>query len=514
MWSTALLLVAVVEASWEKETQPRWGPPPPPGWNPPPPQWPNYPPPPPPMKRQNDTGYLPPARGYYPPTNYYGWQQPPPPVSVAPPFQSERDRRLIAEEEAKRKEEAKKRDARRLLVTRFPDVDEPTRERFLKARKFDVEEASQMLEASQRWRRAYGCPVDPSTIGHQLALGTIFTAGKDYDGNPVLYHLGGGLPNSATNDQVTLAARAAVFWMEKALTEAGANGKVTVVVIRDAAFNNDRNRPARGFGSLRYPRHLAKILQNNFPESLAKAVVFPADPWFSTLWKVASRFVDVETRAKIHLVANRNDLLKYIPYDQLLTFLGGGNPYRFDITHVIPNYPTIRYLQPLPPPQRPMPPQQRPPPPRMPPPQGQRPPVAMQPQRPYPPQQQWGPPPTWGREPPPPPDKRPPPPPPPPPKDQQHQQQQQQQQQQQHQQQHQQQQQQQRPGPNNAPPPNQRPPPSDFPAYPPPYAFPPGSAPPPGSYPPPPPPGSDPYNRRGAGAPPPPRQQQQPNSYW
>uniref|UniRef100_A0A7S3NKY8 CRAL-TRIO domain-containing protein n=1 Tax=Aureoumbra lagunensis TaxID=44058 RepID=A0A7S3NKY8_9STRA len=278
-----------------------------------------------------------------PTMDYYEWQ------------------RQQQEAEEKARAEAKKQEAIRWMAARFPSVDEKLREKFLVARKYEAVEASQMLEASLRWRRAYGCPVDPVPIAHQLALGTIFMAGRDYDGHPIVYHIGGGLPGTATEAQVALAARAAVFWMERA-TRYSPDGKVTVVVIRDAAFPG-KPQP-RGLGSLRYPRHLAKILEANFPESLAKAVIYPGDGWFSTIWRVASRFVDAETRNKIHLVGNKRDLLKYVPHDQLLAFLGGANFYRFDVNSIIPNFPQTRYL-PGPPGSQP-PPQQTPSPPRLP----------------------------------------------------------------------------------------------------------------------------------------------------
>ena len=185
-----------------------------------------------------------------------------------------------------------------------------------------------MLGASMRWRRAYGCPVDPSPIAHQLALGTVFTAGADYEGHPVLYHFGPGVGPNASPQQVALAARAAVYWMEKAVAKSP-DGKVVVVVVRDLTAPK-----GGGLNKLAYPRELAKILELNFPESLAKAVIVPADGWFRGLWGVASRFVDAKTRSKIHLLPDHRDLLKHVPYQELLAHLGGGSRHRFSLADV------------------------------------------------------------------------------------------------------------------------------------------------------------------------------------
>lgn len=321
-----------------------------------------------------------------------------------PTAEEEQKRRI--EEERRRKEEEEAA-AMREMQMRFQGIDERHIVKFLKARKFDVEAASQMLGASLRWRRAYGCPVDPVPIAHQLALGAIFEAGVDYDGHPIIYHFSSGLGTNPTADQVALAARAAVYWMERA-TAKSKDGKVTVVVVRDvalrAAMGDTHQSGGGGFSNLRYPRHLAKILEANFPESLHRAVVYPADAWFSTLWKVASRFIDADTRNKIALVGDRSELLKYIPYNQLLHMLSGANPYRFSLDHIQPGLhqrlfpphpyfprrpkalPSLDYRptnqlpppppwqqqqqqqQPPPPPPPPLPPQQQQPPTNMPPP--------------------------------------------------------------------------------------------------------------------------------------------------
>lgn len=289
-------------------------------------------------------------------------------------WQQEQEEKRQKEEERRRKEEEKAAALREMQI-RFRSVgDDVMLKKFLKARKYDVEAASQMLGASLRWRRAYGCPIDPVPIAHQLALGAVFESGLDYDGHPVIYHFSSGLGPNPSADQVALAARAAVYWMEKA-TKKSKDGKVTVVVVRDIALRNAQQGGGGGgggFTNLRYPRHLAKILEANFPESLKRAVVYPADSWFSTLWKVASRFVDADTRAKIALVTDRSELLKYIPYNQLLRTLGGANPYRFSLDHVAPGlqqrlysnyFPHQPRALPPPPPPPPQSYQQQPPPP-------------------------------------------------------------------------------------------------------------------------------------------------------
>ena len=79
-------------------------------------------------------------------------------------------------------------------------------------------------------------------------------------------------------------------------------------------------------GRLAYPRELAKILELNFPEALAKACVVPADGLFRGLWGVASRFVDEKTRQKINLLADQRELLRFVPYQELLQSLGGATP--------------------------------------------------------------------------------------------------------------------------------------------------------------------------------------------
>ncbi|KAJ1458791.1 CRAL-TRIO domain-containing protein [Pelagophyceae sp. CCMP2097] len=292
------------------------------------------------------------------------------------------------------------------MRSRFPpNVEDATLKRFLLARQGDAEPAAAMLEASLRWRRAYGCPVDPNAVAHQLALGTLFRAGSDYEGRPVLYHFG-SVPPNATPEQIALAVRAAVFWMDVA-TAASPDGKVTVVICRNPQA---AHRP-----SLAYPRQLAKILELNFPESLHKAVIWPCDVGFKTLWGIASRFVDAKTRNKIALVTDAPEITKFVPRAELLTFLGGANRYQFQLSHVPGLHPDYARMQQQQMPQIQAPPQQMPPqmqqmPPQMqqqqqpryaPPPQGM-PPQGMPPQGPPPQyaQKQYSQPPQYSQQPP------------------------------------------------------------------------------------------------------------------
>ena len=89
------------------------------------------------------------------------------------------------EQRKQREEQEKQQNSERAMWTlkqRFPGESQKTLERFLTARKDDADAASEMLGASLRWSRAYGFPVEPTQIAHQLAQGTIFSKGKDYEG--------------------------------------------------------------------------------------------------------------------------------------------------------------------------------------------------------------------------------------------------------------------------------------------------------------------------------------------
>ncbi|KAH8059145.1 hypothetical protein JL722_5699 [Aureococcus anophagefferens] len=306
LFKATIVSAIAVEASYNQAPPP---PPPPGAWGPPPPppqgygqQQPPYgAPPPPPHQR----GPPPPAEqqwyspGYGPADGAQSWQQP----------QRDTEEQRAARE-AREKEQARER-ALWTLKQRFPGLEDTTYAKFLTARNDDADAASEMLGASMR-----------------LALGTVFTAGADYEGHPVLYHFGPGVGPNASPQQVALAARAAVYWMEKAVAKSP-DGKVVVVVVRDLTAPK-----GGGLNKLAYPRELAKILELNFPESLAKAVIVPADGWFRGLWGVASRFVDAKTRSKIHLLPDHRDLLKHVPYQELLQHLGGGSRHRFSLADV------------------------------------------------------------------------------------------------------------------------------------------------------------------------------------
>ncbi|KAK7232675.1 hypothetical protein SO694_00035353 [Aureococcus anophagefferens] len=165
---------------------------------------------------------------------------------------------------------------------RFPGLEDTTYAKFLTARNDDADAASEMLGASMRWRRCTGR---------------------------------------------ARAERAAAYWMEKAVAKSP-DGKVVVVVVRDLTAP----KGGGGLNKLAYPASSPRSSSSTSP-SLAKAVIVPADGWFRGLWGVASRFVDAKTRSKIHLLPDHRDLLKHVPYQELLQ-LGGGSRHRFSLADV------------------------------------------------------------------------------------------------------------------------------------------------------------------------------------
>ena len=79
-------------------------------------------------------------------------------------------------------------------------------------------------------------------------------------------------------------------------------------------------------------RRIAPVFQDNFPERLHKALIYPGTTLAQTLWGMVQYFLNPVTRAKISVVPQRKDeaqrreeFARYIPGDQLIGELGGAN---------------------------------------------------------------------------------------------------------------------------------------------------------------------------------------------
>lgn len=206
--------------------------------------------------------------------------------------------------------------------------------RFLRARKWDVAAAKQMLAECERWRRDFGVDelVAHFNFEEKKQVDEIypqFYHKTDKEGRPVYIERLGtvdiGKLRKITTEQRQL--QCLVFEYEKMLkerfpkcSEAIGHPVETSCTILDLS----------GVGLLQfyqvqgYVQKAAHIGQNYYPETMGKFYIVNA-PWlFSKVWGVIKPWLDPVTVAKIHIPSDaKKALLEQIPAENLPYDLGG-----------------------------------------------------------------------------------------------------------------------------------------------------------------------------------------------
>ncbi|XVF66743.1 hypothetical protein PTKIN_Ptkin10aG0062100 [Pterospermum kingtungense] len=202
------------------------------------------------------------------------------------------------------------------------DVDDLTIRRFLRARDLDIEKASTMFLKYLSWRRTF-MPrgfISESEISTQLPHNKLFMQGLDKQGRPIVVAFGGRhKPSKGNLEEVK---RFVVYGLEK-ICDRMPKGQEKFVAIGDLEGWGYSNSDIRAYvASL-------SILQDCYPERLAKLFIVHVPYIFMTAWKVVYPFIDSRTKKKIVFVENKklkSTLLKDIDDSQLPEIYGGKLP--------------------------------------------------------------------------------------------------------------------------------------------------------------------------------------------
>lgn len=214
-------------------------------------------------------------------------------------------------------------------------MDDATLLRFLRARKWDVAAAKQMLTEAEQWRRDFG--VDDIVQNFEYKEKALvdkyypqFYHKTDKDGRPVYIERLGFL-NIAELRKVTSQERqlqALVYEYEKFLRDRvpACSRAVGHHVETSCTILDLKNVGLKAFWNVKdYVQEASKIGQNYYPETMGKFYIINA-PWmFSTVWSVIKAWLDPVTVAKISIPSGdgKKELLQQIPAENLPSDLGG-----------------------------------------------------------------------------------------------------------------------------------------------------------------------------------------------
>ncbi|XP_020093047.1 patellin-4-like [Ananas comosus] len=243
------------------------------------------------------------------------------------------------EEEENMKEGTRERGISLWGVTLVPTTKSPESAnvlllKFLRAREFKEREAFDMIRNTLRWRKE--CKVDSileeSSLGAgPCKSGACFVAGRDREGRPVCYNVFGAFGDAesyrkafGTEERRKELLRWRVRVMEEGIRELefrpGAAASFVQVI-------DLKNSPGVSKKELRIAtREAVQLLQDNYPEFVAKNIFINVPFWFYAFSALISPFLTLRTRSKFVFARPwrvTETLLKYIPAENIPVSYGG-----------------------------------------------------------------------------------------------------------------------------------------------------------------------------------------------
>ena len=194
--------------------------------------------------------------------------------------------------------------------------------RWLRARKWNVDDAIEQLMDTLKWRIASNLNQivanGESELSHdELLTGKTFYVGRDREGRPIDYisvkdHIKGQFTSEETE-------KLTIFYMETGRKLLHTPVEAVTVIFDMTGF---------GMKNMDYQhvKFLLNLLTNYYPESLGLALIINA-PWvFNGCWYIIKPWLDPVVESKVHFIKNSDHLDKYIDLSNLPKRLNGNQP--------------------------------------------------------------------------------------------------------------------------------------------------------------------------------------------
>lgn len=203
-------------------------------------------------------------------------------------------------------------------------INDPIILRFLRARKFDVDLAYDMLFNMMKFRIEFQDigvgALDPSMCENELQTGKSFFYDYDKDGRPLCYirtRLHDPYASDALENQ-----RYCILMIEYGKTLLLPPGE-TVTVVFDMTKATVRNIDIKSV------HFMVTSLQNYYPESLGKILVLNATWIVNSAWKLIKPWLDPVTAAKVNFI-RPEELTQYIDPNKLPLEYGGNDTFVYE----------------------------------------------------------------------------------------------------------------------------------------------------------------------------------------
>ncbi|KAH7050763.1 CRAL-TRIO domain-containing protein [Linnemannia elongata] len=165
--------------------------------------------------------------------------------------------------------------------------------RYLRSKKWNLQETKQAVQESMLWRDSYGPNrPDKDALWIETAVGKLYVSGFDMESRPLLY-MKPRLENTAASPS---QIRHVVYHLEVALALMP-EGVENLCIIIDFAGSSMTKNPG-----VAVAREIINVLGSHYPERLGKAYIIHAPWFFFPFFKLISPFIDPVTKAKINFV--------------------------------------------------------------------------------------------------------------------------------------------------------------------------------------------------------------------
>ncbi|KAI9073154.1 hypothetical protein K1719_044886 [Acacia pycnantha] len=203
--------------------------------------------------------------------------------------------------------------------------------KFLRARDFKVKDAFTMIKNTVRWRKEFGIDaLVEEDLGNDWDK-VVFTHGYDKEGHPVCYNVFGEFENKelyqntfSDEEKRQKFIRWRIQFLEKSVRkfDYSPTGISKIVQVNDL-----RNSPGLGKREHRQATNQAlQLLQDNYPEFLAKQVFINVPWWYLAFSRMISPFLTQRTKSKFVFAGpskSAETLFKYIAPEHVPVQYGG-----------------------------------------------------------------------------------------------------------------------------------------------------------------------------------------------
>lgn len=248
--------------------------------------------------------------------------------------ENETEKAVSSEEE--KLEQSRVNLMRSIVEAKDPSIkatDDETLRRFLHARDFNVEKASQFFLKYLKWKQRF-VPlgyIPESEVSNELRKNKIFIQGLDKQRRPIGVIL--AARHNAFDRDLEEFKRLVVYGFDK-ICASMPRGQEKFVILADLEGWGYRNVDIRAY------LMALEIMQDCYPERLGKLFMIHVPYVFWAAWKIVYPFIDKVTKKKITFVEDKHlksTLLNDIDENQLPKIFGGELPLVPAQDCVIPN---------------------------------------------------------------------------------------------------------------------------------------------------------------------------------